>query len=782
MVNPNNKIEQAGYAHVQERRSSRPPADDKQGVKQSNQEIMSGEDADRGASDNKGSLPQRKRAQLKRFPPDACPLVKKTAAYICLKVAISCPFPELMKPSVDNEDFHLEYWTSNFWEKLHMQLCPGKPRIRLQLPKSRNDLKRPAELLVASDFELQRSNPDHAATATDLTDISGEGENWLSPNLEDNDLRFQHPEPFRSQGVAPLGAGANIVLADLYKLTVKARQSCTQADTLACVTETFGTHFSPLSMSRKRSNSSAPSKASPAVKRMCAQSDAGHVQAAESSADAGSDTELAAGRKHDTIVDEDGSFFHATPIQAEGESESCIKFVDVLPSEMMGSAVQQNDPKPRPKLTIKLSSSSLVSSARIEPKSFADEYEDAEEYEEDYQEGDGGDDEPDMNDVDVDATNVTFAIERDGAHEIIHLPVTITYDLFRFHISETVQSIPNDMRLTYKCPGVKKSELGVHLSSPNNFERLRDRINSDLKKIVAKVKAADKGTGKRAADQRAKAIDDFKSYKITICDLAQQKSNTGGKQSGGSGSKLSAKEDSNASQQRFVEYIKTNRPKCTTCQKNCGIVPLRGQGPTHVPLTEECFELWAKLSVLKKVSPYSLTPPPQVLEVLRVTTEAKNQSKPVSSASSSGHSDKQLVVSSNRGSVQSSVSSANPSSNYGITSVSAAGPSTFSSIPGSVGLGAPQMALNGGMFMGGSNVGLGTGFGLPAQMSQFTSGMNQPSLVMYNPQGMGLGMASPSMVSGFPRVQLDSIGGFPIISLGGMFGGTSGENGSNLQG
>ncbi|QRW10423.1 hypothetical protein RhiLY_09422 [Ceratobasidium sp. AG-Ba] len=610
-------------------------------------------------------------------------------------------------------------------------------------------------------------------------------------------------------------------------------------------------------MSRKRSNSSAPSKASPAVKRMRAQSDAGHVQAAESSADAGSDTELAAGRKHDTIVDEDGSFFHATPIQAEGESESCIKFVDVFPSEMMGSAtdtksarrvtrssqkaaqamsdvqisntpkggqkpkqqsvpkpksepktkkktpskpkaesksksrprsksgttaVQQNDPKPRPKLTIKLSSSSLVSSARIEPKSFADEYEDAEEYEEDYQEGDGGDDEPDMNDVDVDATNVTFAIERDGAHEIIRLPVTITYDLFRFHISETVQSIPNDMRLTYKCPGVKKSELGVHLSSPDNFERLRDRINSDLKKIVAKVKAADKGTGKRAADQRAKAIDDFKSYKITICDLAQQKSNTGGKQSGGSGSKLSAKEDSNASQQRFVEYIKTNRPKCTTCQKNCGIVPLRGQGPTHVPLTEECFELWAKLSVLKKVSPYSLTPPPQVLEVLRVTTEAKNQSKPVSSASSSGHSDKQLVVSSNRGSVQSSVSSANPSSNYGITSVSAAGPSTFSSIPGSVGLGAPQMALNGGMFMGGSNVGLGTGFGLPAQMSQFTSGMNQPSLVMYNPQGMGLGMASPSMVSGFPGVQLGSIGGFPIISLGGMFGGMSGENGSNLQG
>ncbi|KAG9078327.1 hypothetical protein FRC06_008420, partial [Ceratobasidium sp. 370] len=331
---------------------------------------------------------------------------------------------------------------------------------------------------------------------------------------------------------------------------------------------------------------------------------------------------------------------------------------------------------------------------------------------------------------------LAFAIKRAGAHDIIRLPVPTSNEMFRFHVSEVLDCVPSELRLAYKVPGAKKSDLRLHLCKNPGCNVIRGWLMA----VNADIKAASGGKGKWAMDKRAKAVDKLKSYMITISNPSSLGSNAGG-------NKAQGQKDASAAQRRYHEYLKSNQPKCNTCQENCGIILLPERGPTHVPLTEECLDLWAKLAVLKQASPYSTTPPPQVLDLLRVKAQACAQSK------SDTSDEQQLVIAPNCSFVQTSLPFPNALSPGLSTSVSTpAHRSTalFSPTPGSVGLGAPQLALNPALFAAAGQVGgLGTGFGtsilpsLPTQIPQFSTGMGQSPVIMYNvPQGISKTMFS----------------------------------------
>ncbi|KAG9127267.1 hypothetical protein FRC07_015079 [Ceratobasidium sp. 392] len=560
------------------------------------------------------------------------------------------------------------------------------------------------------------------------------------------------------------------------------------------------------------------------------------------------------GGKEKFEMDEDGSFFLPPKPTTGNSTESCIKFVPVLPSEIQTGLGLEDDadnverrvtwsaskkgqatlaapvtpkpkctpakltkaksqPKPqskatpkskptlskcaskavkssvviareeesltptRPKkLTLKLSMSSIpvVQPEVEEGEDSDDEYHD--EYEEELEENE-------TEEIKVEEIEIAFAVERDGAREIICLPLTIGYDALRFRVSCLLPSLAQaDMKLVYKLPGMRKQDAPIHLATIDHFHGLITRVRSDIQQILADMKTMS-GNGKRAMDQRAKAANKIKTYTITISNHVPPKPNTKGKQGENSTSKAGGKDLDMNSHEHYCEYIR-NRPKCKICDKNCAIIPLPKQGPVHITLTEECIDLWAKLSVLKQANPYTPNPPEQVLELLRTVTLAcskrNDSSGPSQNVANSGMQQASFPTSPSHDLVQTSlpplISTAvalntstptpqnHPNTSFATTSVP-------------FGLGASQMTINPAVFAG---IGQGAGLGasvlpsFPTQLAQFPAGMAQSPMIVYNmPPGVGLGMNPQQVMAGYPGVSLGAVGGFPVFPFGGMFPGPS---------
>ncbi|QRV84735.1 hypothetical protein RhiJN_12751 [Ceratobasidium sp. AG-Ba] len=571
---------------------------------------------------------------------------------------------------------------------------------------------------------------------------------------------------------------------------------------------------------RKRTSSSARPGSSP-VKRRRASNNA----ADESTSPNQSGPSNWWGGVQMGVVAEDGSFFFpAASIPTENGDESCIKFVDVLPSELAAkksgpkahvsndsgnrrvtrnslkmlqapSAPAASEPKPEqktknvrsksqpksqpkqpPKSTLTASASKPKKSTTIQDKLSMsslpkppsepnlDDDPDEDEYD-NYAEEDQI-----KSEASTKASEISFAVELDGAHETIRLPRNMDYDRFVIRMAILLDANINDMKLAFKHPGMKRSDLPLHLKNASHFDGMMSRVNHDIDSISDKLEALGDGGGKRVTDQRARLIHELESYTIIISDLAAQtKANAKGKQNEASKSKTNNHDVGASPHQRAYEFIKFKRAKCRICQEICGIVPIPGRGSTHVPLTEECIDLWARLSLQKSSVLYGPNPPEQVLSLLRTKILARSRADPDDTSNSQAANNQQLVVgSSNRALPETSLPLVNsgPLTLANPASVSASSLASSST--------ASQIMINPALFSGGGQVGgLGSSI-LPsifAQLSQFPANGNQSPMVLFNiPQGFGLG--------GNSGIQLGSFGGFPVVQLGGgMFQGSPEETG-----
>ncbi|KAG8735386.1 hypothetical protein FRC10_010672, partial [Ceratobasidium sp. 414] len=126
-------------------------------------------------------------------------LLKWVMEWVKVEMAVTCPFPEVLTLPEDDNKTYLESWVPELWAKANNKLRANKPHIglmdnhvgyvRTQLSQAQNKVRGACDGLLALYFNLCRSRPDHAQHAVDIT----KDEKWVSPNIANDDLRFQHP-------------------------------------------------------------------------------------------------------------------------------------------------------------------------------------------------------------------------------------------------------------------------------------------------------------------------------------------------------------------------------------------------------------------------------------------------------------------------------------------------------------------------------------------------------------------------------------------------------------
>ncbi|KAG9086048.1 hypothetical protein FRC06_003296, partial [Ceratobasidium sp. 370] len=155
-------------------------------------------------NDNEGQGRGSKHAKhedmlLRTFGPDATPLVQYLVTNLKIEMPAVCGYPEHVK-SIDHPNRpQLEAWLTKLWVAANMKYRPDQPRlpfqdsygyhVRKQCAPIRNHVKKWAERMVGSYYNLNRAHPNHAEKACDLID----GHKWLSPTLANNKHVFKHP-------------------------------------------------------------------------------------------------------------------------------------------------------------------------------------------------------------------------------------------------------------------------------------------------------------------------------------------------------------------------------------------------------------------------------------------------------------------------------------------------------------------------------------------------------------------------------------------------------------
>ncbi|KAG8734240.1 hypothetical protein FRC10_011810, partial [Ceratobasidium sp. 414] len=164
-----------------------------------------GNDANEDGDDDEPpkSHKRHKDKLLGAFGPTISPLVKYVVACVKLEMAVTCSYPEHVRPPGNPDQFLIE-----FWDAAHKKLRPGKPHfllqdthsgavqfllalvtlVRGQLSPIWNIVKAAAEPLVGALFGLDWGDPNHTIKAGDLT----KDEKWLSPNLVNDAEIFKH--------------------------------------------------------------------------------------------------------------------------------------------------------------------------------------------------------------------------------------------------------------------------------------------------------------------------------------------------------------------------------------------------------------------------------------------------------------------------------------------------------------------------------------------------------------------------------------------------------------
>ncbi|KAG8728313.1 hypothetical protein FRC10_005078, partial [Ceratobasidium sp. 414] len=139
---------------------------------------------DNGDDDELGT--SKSRLQLQAFGA-ASGILEKVVYTMRVEMAVVCGYPEFVKSTEDPSCSYLDVWLPKFWADANNELRPDKPRLplkdshvryaRRQLAPIRNVLKKCCEPMLGSYYSLDRSEPDHAQTANNLTS----DEKWLSP-------------------------------------------------------------------------------------------------------------------------------------------------------------------------------------------------------------------------------------------------------------------------------------------------------------------------------------------------------------------------------------------------------------------------------------------------------------------------------------------------------------------------------------------------------------------------------------------------------------------------
>ncbi|KAG8785171.1 hypothetical protein FRC12_017900 [Ceratobasidium sp. 428] len=165
-------------------------------------------DEDQAATNAKQPT-KREQSQLSAFNSEYTKIVDWVLAQIKLKLALEHGWPEVT-PVVANPPgtgdattqgarMILDDWVIDLWARAHDELRSERPwlpiedqhirYIRKSLAPIRNhDIRAACDGLVAAYFGLHQSNPDHVKKAKGLL----LDEAWLSPNLANDDFRFQH--------------------------------------------------------------------------------------------------------------------------------------------------------------------------------------------------------------------------------------------------------------------------------------------------------------------------------------------------------------------------------------------------------------------------------------------------------------------------------------------------------------------------------------------------------------------------------------------------------------
>lgn len=125
---------------------------------------------------------------------------------------------------------------------------------------------------------------------------------------------------------------------------------------------------------------------------------------------------------------------------------------------------------------------------------------------------------------------LVFSIEEGGGQEKLRFPLDVSFVSFQFEVARLLQLAPDALKLLWKTPDMKKTDVGHHLRTEAQFLEMKSLAQSTLEGLVRDIKAAEaelalkakrgKETGtKGLTAAKEKALNKFRGYVTKICVL-----------------------------------------------------------------------------------------------------------------------------------------------------------------------------------------------------------------------------------------------------------------------